>query len=196
MVRKKSHSSDNSRISGEPDGIAFEVIIYERNDWAVVVKAHAFIDFIVICLLEQYKHTVSIKKEKIINSYIKSRSFENRLQMAVLLNLVPDVYIDFITGIQQLRNKLAHNARFVDFKFDGCGFSKLKNYIEMIDIGIEKILERKSIDMNQDVSFSVVAIYKRLVQNDFNNFGYLAGVMPRPTVQATATQHSATDGKE
>jgi hypothetical protein len=188
-MKKQTIRMKQSDNHGE-DKLAYQKklhdILLEGNDWAIVIKAHAAIESIVEFSLKEYKKSCCDNKKSMVQTFLKSHNFEMRFAVAVLLNMIPEVYVEFVCGVRRLRNKLAHDVDLINFKFSENNKSDIMASTSQITSGVKAILDREVDVLCQDVSWAVVKMYKKVVEKTDDIPGYGAITCPLLTCTGSA----------
>jgi DNA-binding MltR family transcriptional regulator len=87
--------------------------LYQEDDWSFIIKAHAIIEASISSLLTEY-----FGKEKLIDIFSRielSNKSYGKIIFIKDLNLLYKEERRFISSLSEIRNKLVHNIKEIDF---------------------------------------------------------------------------------
>lgn len=98
-------------INAAPGSLA---TLDKTDDWSFVIKAHAFLEGSISLLLSA---SLDPRLRSVFNKLELGRQETGKLEFCKALDLLDSAERGFIRALSQLRNRLAHDPRYIAFSF-------------------------------------------------------------------------------
>lgn len=94
---------------------AFLERIYDEDEWSFLIKTHALVETSINVAIER-----SIEDDRVsefINRLSLSGGSKSKTELLKSLGIITQNEIQFVEGLSQIRNRVVHNIRHVEFTF-------------------------------------------------------------------------------
>lgn len=128
----------------------FNALFDEESDWALIIKVHALIEAAVTELL-----VTAFGKEELNDTFAYlelSNKRTGKMAFVSALNLLDDDCRRYISSLSELRNKLVHNVKNVNFQFH--------EYVEEMDKQQFKQFVKNFNTLSTDVDDSLLNLFR------------------------------------
>ncbi len=114
-------------------------LVETQDDWGFVLKVHSFFEGTLTMVIQ---HKLQLQKG-MCESLTPRDSFVSRVHLANRLNILEPDFKAFLLGLNQLRNEITHNVRYLDFSLrsyvDGLSDAEFRRTAFSLCVGFKNV---------------------------------------------------------